>query len=271
MRGLCTLALALTLAGSLASVARSGEPIISKQVRAAGGEDRSAGGRSPTLLRTLHVPDDEAIYGRFRDWGYWAGTTYRQFTDLPPGYWVYLAPNWYVWDAPRAERAPGRNWGPEQATGEPDTGAAGDLPTAWASKTPDGQPEWLDLRYAQPVSATAVLVHATYNPGALVRVSAFTEDGREVTVWTGKDPAEPGTGRALSVISFRTEFPTRRVRIYLDSPAVAGWNEIDAVGLVDDMGRTQWASDAEASSTYASSAAADPAPLGSPPGATPPR
>ena len=42
-----------------------------------------------------------------------------------------------------------------------------------------------------------------------------------------------------------------RVRIELDSPGVNGWNEIDAVGLLDESGVTHWATSATASSTYA--------------------
>src|SRR5438552_2365475 len=56
-----------------------------------------------------------------------------------------------------------RGWGPEQATGAPDTPLAGDYTTAWASATPDGQDEWLELEYAKPVLAEAVLIHETYN------------------------------------------------------------------------------------------------------------
>jgi len=46
-------------------------------------------------------------------------------------------------------------------------------------------------------------------------------------------------------------FKTNRVKVYLDSPGVKGWNEIDAVGLVDIYDKTQWAIAAAASSTYA--------------------
>ncbi|MGH7149305.1 MAG: hypothetical protein ACREIU_01340, partial [Planctomycetota bacterium] len=35
-----------------------------------------------------------------------------------------------------------RPWGPEQATGEPDTPGAGDHVSAWASLAPDGSGEW---------------------------------------------------------------------------------------------------------------------------------
>jgi hypothetical protein len=47
------------------------------------------------------------------------------------------------------------------------------------------------------------------------------------------------------------KFKTKRVKVYIDSPSVAGWNEIDAVGLRDADGKTHWAAKAEASTTFA--------------------
>jgi hypothetical protein len=145
----------------------------------------------------------------------------------------------------------GRNWGPEQATGEPDTPGAGDIPTAWASLTEDAQKEWLLLEYAEPVAAAGIKIYETYNPGAVSKVSVLTQDGEEVEVWVGKDPSPAGSVMGVSEISFRTDFKTKRVKIYIDSPSVRGWNEIDAVELIDTEGKSQWAVSAEASSTYA--------------------
>ena len=113
---------------------------------------------------------------------------YAGFTGLPAGHWVYVYPYWYIWRDLADKPAPKRGWGPEQATGPPDTPAAGDFTSAWASLTPDGQDEWLLLEYAEPILPAAVLVHETYNPGALMRVTAFKLDGEEVEVWKGKDP-----------------------------------------------------------------------------------
>jgi hypothetical protein len=50
----------------------------------------------------------------------------------------------------------------------------------------------------------------------------------------------------------KVDFPIRKVKLYLDSPRVPGWNEIDAVGLIDQQATTHWAAKAEASSTFAS-------------------
>lgn len=145
----------------------------------------------------------------------------------------------------------GRAWGPEQATGAPDTFVAGDIQTAWASRTQDDMPEWLLLDYAQAVKITKVKVHETHNPGALVRVTAFDENGKEIDLWQGKDPTPVGAGMGVSDIPVNVPINSKRVKIYLDSPRVPGWNEIDAVGIVDDAGKTHWATSARASSTFA--------------------
>lgn len=148
-------------------------------------------------------------------------------------------------------KAAGRSWGPEQATGPPDTPAAGDYSTAWASKTPDGADEWLELSYEKPVELKKVLVHETYNPGALIKVVAYTSGEMDTEIWSGRDPVVDEGGKGVAEIPVDARITTQKIRIYLDSKAVAGWNEIDAVGLVDAKGVTHWATKAVASSTFA--------------------
>ena len=143
-------------------------------------------------------------------------------------------------------------WGPVEATGVPNTPTAGDIPTAWASQTPDGQKEWLELEYETAVRPRVVEVHETYNPGALYQIGLFDQFGREHIVWRGIDPTQPPAAKGVSRIKITPKFATKRIKIYLDSPKVTGWNEIDAVGLIDAQGKTHWATRAKASSTFAS-------------------
>jgi hypothetical protein len=144
----------------------------------------------------------------------------------------------------------GLSWSTQQVLGPPDTPGAGDIPTAWASQTPDGQPEWLMVSFARAVRPTSVVIHETYNPGAVCRVSVFSRDGEEVVAWTGKDPTPRTSARGVTTIPLKIDASIRRIKVYLDSPAVPGWNEIDAVGLRDASGATHWAAKAEASSCY---------------------
>ncbi len=209
-------------------------------------------GKYAMLLAQIKVEADWKEYGAFRDRGQSpAQAEYHGCKDVPAGFWVYVYPYWYIWRDEAAKPSAKRAWGPEQATGSPDTQGPGDIVTAWASLTPDGQDEWLLLEYAEPVVPAAVLVHETYNPGALCRVTAFRLNGEEVEVWKGKDPTAPEAGVGVSEIAIDKPFKTNRVKLTIDSKAVPGWNEIDAVGLRDGAGKTHWATSAEASSTYA--------------------
>jgi len=149
-----------------------------------------------------------------------------------------------------------REWGPEQALGAPDTPGAGDLETAWASETEDGRDEWLQLEFARPVVPTGVRVFETFNPGALVAVSVLDADGNEHEVWRGIDPVPRERELGIALVAFVTDVETRVITLHLASSAVAGWNEIDAVGLHAADGSLQWAIAAEASTTYAGGEAA---------------
>jgi hypothetical protein len=143
-----------------------------------------------------------------------------------------------------------RSWGPEQATGAPDTFQAADLTTAWAPRSQDGGPEWLQAGFQRAVTIAKVRVRETYNPGAIIRVTAIPEGGGEFTLWEGSEPH--------SVAPVEMEFTAsvsvtaRSVKVYLDTSLVPGWNEIDAVELIGQDGSRQWATSATASSTFAS-------------------
>ncbi len=144
-----------------------------------------------------------------------------------------------------------RSWGPEQATGKPDTPGAGDIETAWASATEDGQDEWLELEYAEAVEPEQIIIHETFNPGAVYMVTAYTRTGMEALLWHGEDPTRTGLPRGVSEINVTNSVKTNRIRVHLKSSEVPGWNEIDAVGIKDTAGDVHWAVKAKASSTYA--------------------
>jgi hypothetical protein len=210
-------------------------------------------GKYAMLLRQFKVEKDLNKYKAFKDLGARKVTEYAGHKDLPPGYWVYVHPYWYIWRdlTKEARNRAKRAWGPEQVIGKPDTWPnQGDIVTAWASLTADGQQEWLLLEYENPVVPKEVHVYETFNPGAVVRITAFKLTGEEVEIWKGSDPTAAGSGKGISKIKVKAKFKTNRLKIYIDSPAVLGWNEVDAVGLVDTKGKTQWVTAAEASSFY---------------------
>jgi hypothetical protein len=151
----------------------------------------------------------------------------------------------------RSTRRVGLNWSPQQAAGAPDTPNPGDQVTAWASLGSDSQSEWLLLDYAKPVIAREVHVYENCSPGALYKVTLFTQDDQELTAWTGTDPTPQNAPAGVSKIPVSLDVKTSRVKLYIASDKFPGWNEVDAVALIDSTGQTQWAKRVQASSTYA--------------------
>jgi beta-lactamase regulating signal transducer with metallopeptidase domain len=169
-------------------------------------------------------------------------------------------------------------WSAMQATGAPDVPDAGDDKRAWASATPDGQPEWLELTYDPPVEAAAILVYESCNPGALLKASVpgslnlaldvqigepgqpkaakagSVSVGQPDVIWqSGNDPAASQGSKGVAVLPLKPmNQPIHTLRLEFDSPSIAGWNEVDAVGIVDaTTGKVHWATDATASSSFA--------------------
>jgi len=145
---------------------------------------------------------------------------------------------------------PKEPWGPEQATGVPDTPEAEDAPTAWCPQEPDTGDEWLLVHFATRVLIAEVRIRESFNPGAVARVSAVLEDGTSSLLWAGRDPTERAPDDFV-VAPAGGETAARSVLIELDTARRPGWSAVDAVELVGRDGSRQWASAAEASSTYA--------------------
>jgi hypothetical protein len=60
-------------------------------------EEACVHGKYATLLRRIHCPEDLTAYHRFSDYGMYTGTSWHNYNNLPPGYWVYVYPDWYIW------------------------------------------------------------------------------------------------------------------------------------------------------------------------------
>lgn len=122
-------------------------------------------------------------------------------------------------------------WSAAQAVGRPDVFPRhGDLQEAWASKAPDAGTEWLILGFDTTEPATAVRIVETLHPGALVRVDDVSGP-TSVALWAGTTESLTDRSRVLEVVLPEARAITR-LRLVLDTRRVAGWNEIDAVGLV---------------------------------------
>jgi Ca-activated chloride channel family protein len=83
--------------GSPATVVAPVEPQATPLTREAAEAKATVNGKYKNLLRIVEAPGDSTSYGSLHDYGRWEGTSYLDQNNLPQGYWVYVAPNWYIW------------------------------------------------------------------------------------------------------------------------------------------------------------------------------
>lgn len=58
------------------------------------------GGKYAKLLQIMNCPSDRGAYGETRDYGYWSGGGWCG-QQGKAGYWVWVAPDWYIWEKQR--------------------------------------------------------------------------------------------------------------------------------------------------------------------------
>ncbi|NJN81743.1 MAG: hypothetical protein HC802_05275 [Caldilineaceae bacterium] len=90
----------------------------------------------------------------------------------------------------------------------------------------------LDLTYDHLVTPHAVEIYETFNPGAVTLLEAYDPAvGSWVTLWQGADTTAGESG-VFSPFFSPPAFKTNSLRLTLDTSAVPGFNDIDAVGLI---------------------------------------
>lgn len=119
-----------------------------------------------------------------------------------------------------------------QATGPQDTFQPGDYDTAWTAEGTEVGEQTLELGYTYAVIPYAVEVYESYNPGAVVAIELYdAEAGEWVVAWTG-EAAVPEELYQINLYPLdQLGIRTDRIRLVLDTDAVPGYNEIDAVQL----------------------------------------
>ncbi|MCP5067230.1 MAG: hypothetical protein GY946_11750 [bacterium] len=143
----------------------------------------------------------------------------------------------------------GAGWGRVQMTGEPDTFGGGDQRTAWASKKGEEGNVTVELDFPTTLRPERVRVHETFNPGAIIRVEGRAAGSEWIVLWEG-GPKATQAPRWFEPTLAEVETAVATIRLTLDTNAVKGWNEIDAVQLVGD-GQAHYATEARCSSCYA--------------------
>jgi hypothetical protein len=124
------------------------------------------------------------------------------------------------------------SWSANQARGAPDVFPRhGDISESWAPLEPDAGPEFIEVGYNAPRRASGVEVLETFNPGAITDVQVITADGERRSVYHAAAAAMGDIAYRRHIDFACTDVPVVAVRVTLDTKAVPGWNEIDAIGV----------------------------------------
>ncbi|MDH4091495.1 MAG: hypothetical protein OEV74_03585 [Cyclobacteriaceae bacterium] len=112
----------------------------------------------------------------------------------------------------------------------------GDISNAWASSAADATREFLVLGLDTPQTVKSIEVFETYNPGAIDTVYVRLVDTGEWKKVYAKPFEEglPEQARIFAIYMLETSYLIDAIRIAINSPAVAGWNEIDAVAITGE-------------------------------------
>ena len=177
------------------------------------------------------------------------GTPALDGARLPEGELVYQ----WASSAEASSSFADPEWSAGQAVGPPDSPGCGDYQSAWASAASDSV-ETLVLEYPRPVYPLEIVIYQSFNPDQVVKAEVLEPDQGIFSTVLQKNPQQvdrPCPYELIGIVN-EIEFQTDTVRITIDQSQLGlGWNEIDAVGLMDVNGNIHWAIFAEASSTYA--------------------
>lgn len=123
-------------------------------------------------------------------------------------------------------------WSASKTLGAPTITTCNDNSEAWASSSSDSRREFLELEYDNPAPINRIFIYETLSPGAVDTVYVFNPNTLVYEkVYEATAAAAATCPRKLSIFFPVTSFPVSKIRIAINSPAVNGFNEIDAVGI----------------------------------------
>lgn len=109
----------------------------------------------------------------------------------------------------------------------------GDNSSAWSPLTEDDQREYLVVGFDTAQTIHTIQIYETWYPGAIDTVSIRKENSDHWEIVYSRPALTdlPEKARIFSIYIRETSYLVDAVRIAINSPAIDGWNEIDAVAI----------------------------------------
>ncbi|MFM8742049.1 MAG: hypothetical protein ACKODM_01810 [Cytophagales bacterium] len=110
--------------------------------------------------------------------------------------------------------------------------SVGDNPNAWTPDRPKRK-AWIKIGYETPLQIQQVAIAESSNPGALYRILAYDEAGKEYVLQTLNPQAIPTKGRMLNIFIDKTPYKVAALKLEFDGAPLPDFFSIDAVAITD--------------------------------------
>ncbi|WP_048825475.1 OmpA family protein [Hymenobacter sp. DG25B] len=134
-----------------------------------------------------------------------------------------------------SQKASGKEaFSPEKVLGEPNALPLGQISNnAWIPKK-EGANEYIEVKFGKSLIAKQVTVVENFNPGSVTKIELIDTRGTKHQVYENKNPGPlPDAFRTLTVTFSPGTYRTIGVGVTMNTKAVNGVNQIDAIGIAD--------------------------------------
>ncbi|MBG8554431.1 OmpA family protein [Hymenobacter guriensis] len=134
-----------------------------------------------------------------------------------------------------SQKAEGKEaFSPEKVLGEPDALPLGQISNeAWIPKK-EGSAEYIEVKFGRSLIARQVTVIENFNPGSVIKIELIDTRGGKHQVYENRNPGPiPEAFRTLTVTFAPSNYRTIGVGVTMNTKAVNGVNQIDAIGIAD--------------------------------------
>lgn len=129
-----------------------------------------------------------------------------------------------------------KSYNAEQVLGKPNMlPQYGSSQVAWAPAKEDNTViDYVWVEFETPIHVQQIVVAENLNPGAISKIYLFNEKNRRKLVYENTEfGGFYGPGRMFRHFIDRTDYKVKSLRLELTTAAVAGMNQIDAIGIAD--------------------------------------
>ncbi|MBC7448311.1 MAG: PD40 domain-containing protein [Hymenobacteraceae bacterium] len=126
-------------------------------------------------------------------------------------------------------------YAPEKLLGQPDALPEGEEnKSAWSPEKEDAKKEVVEVKMSKSIICKQVVVVESFNPGSVTKIELVDTKNDRHTVYTNNNPGPlPDAFRVLSVKFDPGTFRTVGVVVTMNTAAVQGLQQLDAIGIAD--------------------------------------